>query len=394
MSSTTSRIHALDLVRGLALIMGIAFHAGLSFYPGQQVWVVMDSQRAEGIAWTGYWLHMFRMTTFFLMAGYFGHMVYHRRGAGFFIRSRLKRIALPMVAFWFPLLVAMGTAMGWGFSKQYGIPMDQLPPPPPLTAETFPLTHLWFLYLLLVFYVVMLVARLPLALLDRNGTLRQSVSSLISKLLGSPLLVLLLSLPVAASLLMHEGWVEWFGVPTPDIGFVPNTPALVTYGLAFWLGWVLQRENHGLIRLSKLYLPYLAVALALTVGALYILYGMERTSPQLEGNDKLIYTGLYALAIWFWTFGFIGLALRFFNRRGPVARYIADSSYWLYLIHLPIIMAMQVWMLDWSWPAYAKYAFILGTSIPVMLLSYQIMVRHTIIGNLLNGPRKKKEASS
>ena len=82
--------------------------------------------------------------------------------------------------------------------------------------------------------------------------------------------------------------------------------------------------------------------------------------------------------------------MRLFSQKSAVARYIADSSYWLYLIHLPIVMAMQVWVLDWSWPAYAKYAFILGTSVPVMLLSYQVLVRYTFIGSLLNGPRKKE----
>lgn len=390
MPSTTSRIHALDLVRGLALLLGIAFHAGLSFYPGEQVWIVMDSQRSEQIAWAGFWLHIFRMTTFFLLAGYFGHMVFHRKGALTFIGSRLKRIAVPLIVFWFPTLIAIGMVMGWGVSKQYGIPMDQLPPPPPLTAKTFPLTHLWFLYLLLGFYAVMLIARLPVALFDRGQSFRNGVSRVLTRLLGSPLLILLLAIPVGVSFHFKPDWVEWWGVPTPDIGFVPNTPALVTYGLGFWLGWMLQREDHPFLRLTGWWHVYLIAALGLTAAALYLLGGQPGTRPMLEGQERMLFTALYALSIWLWTFGLIGMAVKFFSRKSAVARYIADSSYWLYLIHLPIIMAMQVWMLDWSWPAYAKYGFILGTSVPVMLLSYQLLVRHSFIGNLLNGPRKKQ----
>ena len=161
-------------------------------------------------------------------------------------------------------------------------------------------------------------------------------------------------------------------------------------GLGFWLGWLLQRDHHPYLRLSKWWLPNLALASGLTAFALYLLGGQPTTQPALEGADRLVFAGAYALAVWFWTFGLIGLAVKFFSRNSKVTRYLADSSYWLYIIHLPIIMAMQVWMYDWDWSAEAKYAFILGTSIPVMLLSYQLMVRHTFIGQMLNGPRNKK----
>ncbi|MEM9234248.1 MAG: acyltransferase, partial [Pseudomonadota bacterium] len=355
--------------------------------------IVMDNQRSQEIAWLGFSLHIFRMTTFFLLAGYFGHMVFHRNGALTFIKSRLKRIALPLLIFWFPMIVSLGMIAGWGISKQYGIPFESLPPPPPLTVEAFPLTHLWFLYLLLVFYAAMLILRLPVAVIDRGQKIRGAVSNALTRQLGSPLLPLLLAIPVALSLLIQPEWVEWFGVPTPDFGFMPQSPALVTYGIGFWLGWVLHRQDHCFLRLTKIWLPYLGLATACTIGALYLLEWQPRTAPFLEGNEKILFAALYALSVWLWTFGLIGLAMWFFTRRGPVARYIADSSYWLYLIHLPIVMAMQVWVLDWSWPALAKYGFILGTSVPVMLLSYQVLVRHTFVGSLLNSPRKKKVSS-
>ena len=40
--------------------------------------------------------HVFRMTTFFLVAGFFAHMSFHRRGVTAFIGDRLKRIAMPL----------------------------------------------------------------------------------------------------------------------------------------------------------------------------------------------------------------------------------------------------------------------------------------------------------
>ncbi len=59
----------------------------------------------------------------------------------------------------------------------------------------------------------------------------------------------------------------------------------------------------------------------------------------------------YALAIWTTSFAAIGVALRFLSGFSPARRYLADASYWIYLIHLPIVMALQVAVsnLDWPW---------------------------------------------
>ena len=64
-------------------------------------------------------------------------------------------------------------------------------------------------------------------------------------------------------------------------------------------------------------------------------------------------------------------------------RYIADASYWLYLI----VMALQVMVsrFDWPWPA--KFAAILAIGFPVMFASYQFLVRYSFIGAMLNGRR-------
>ena len=98
----------------------------------------------------------------------------------------------------------------------------------------------------------------------------------------------------------------------------------------------------------------------------------------------------YALAIWTTTFAVIGLALRFLSGFSASRRYIADASYWIYLIHLPIVAALQVVIspLDWPWPV--KFATILLVALPVMLASYQLFVRYSFIGAVLNGRRVRQ----
>ena len=99
----------------------------------------------------------------------------------------------------------------------------------------------------------------------------------------------------------------------------------------------------------------------------------------------------YALAIWTASFAVIGLALRFLSGYSRARRYLADASYWLYIIHLPLVMALQVALsqLDWPWPV--KLATILLIAVPLMLASYQLLVRHTLIGVVLNGRRMRSD---
>lgn len=98
----------------------------------------------------------------------------------------------------------------------------------------------------------------------------------------------------------------------------------------------------------------------------------------------------YALATWTATFAVIGVALRFWSGFSAKRLYIADASYWLYLIHLPIVMALQVMVstLDWPWPV--KFATILLIAFPVMFASYQVLVRYRVLGAVLNGRRMQK----
>ena len=145
------RYHALDAVRGGVLVLGVFFHATLSFLPGDQMWLVMDASRSTELSVLFFTLHIFRMTVFFVLAGFFGRLLLERLGVGAFVMNRVKRIATPLVMFWPLVLTAFIATLIWAAAQANGGTVPDGPPPPPLTAETFPLLHLWFLYVLLIF---------------------------------------------------------------------------------------------------------------------------------------------------------------------------------------------------------------------------------------------------
>jgi ABC-type multidrug transport system ATPase subunit len=81
------------------------------------------------------------------------------------------------------------------------------------------------------------------------------------------------------------------------------------------------------------------------------------------------------------------VATRFMSRDSATVRYVADASYWIYLVHLPIVAAFQVIVgqLPWHWSL--KFPLVLAASFSVLFLSYRYLVRSTFIGYMLNGRR-------
>jgi surface polysaccharide O-acyltransferase-like enzyme len=145
---TQDRLHALDALRAFALFLGIYFHASLSFMPGLDEWVVTDTSTSPAIWIVSGFSHLFRMSLFFFIAGYFARLVFHRKGFSYFVRDRAKRIGLPLLMFLPVMIPLLGLIWQWGAEQGH----KPIVAPPPLSVRNFPLTHLWFLYYLLWMY--------------------------------------------------------------------------------------------------------------------------------------------------------------------------------------------------------------------------------------------------
>jgi glucan biosynthesis protein C len=385
------RLHALDAVRGFALLLGIVFHATISFVPAPaKIWVVEDSHRSTALAVLFFATHVFRMTTFFLIAGFFAHMSFHRRGATAFVLDRLKRVALPLLVGW-PLIFAAIFAIAiWVAVSTNGGHLPTTPPLPWPTFPQFPLTHLWFLYVLLEFYAAILILRTGVALIDRTGRIRLGVDRLVGLVTRSPVAPVVLAVPIGVAFVVDPTWLMWFGVQTPDSSFVTNLQASVGFGVAFGFGWLLHRQMELIQMLERRWVLNLFLAIGLITTTLAITGVTPELTPSKDYATTLAGAACYAMATWTATFAVIGLALRFLSGFSPARRYIADASYWLYLVHLPIVMVLQVTAsrLDWPWPA--KFVAILMIAFPLMFASYQFLVRYSFIGAVLNGRRIRR----
>ncbi|KFN44427.1 acyltransferase family protein [Arenimonas oryziterrae] len=384
------RLHGLDALRGFALLLGVIFHATMSFLPGPQIWFVRDADPSVTLGLLFFVTHLFRMTTFFLIAGFFAHMSFHRLGTNAFVRDRLKRIGLPLVVGW-PLVFGsiLVVIIGSAIAANAGAPPPHAPPPPAFTPSSFPLTHLWFLYVLLIFYAISLLGRRVIRALDRQGRFVAWTDRMLRSMLG-PWAAVVLAIPLVVTLMLRAHWLPWFGIPTPDQSLYPNAVALFGYGTAFVFGWLLHRQGSLLAIIEKYWRPNLCLAL-LATGSCLALTGLRPSlalAPDLL--TKLACAVSYALASWSWTLAVVGAALRHLSAYSAMRRYVADASYWIYLVHLPLLMALQSLAAGLPWAWWLKFPMILIVAFALMFASYHGCVRHTFVGAVLNGRRKPR----
>jgi len=381
----TERLHGLDGLRGAALLLGVVLHAALSFFPAQ-IWIVADDQKSVWASGLFFVIHLFRMGSFFLIAGLFAHMMLKRRGVMGFIKDRMVRIAGPLAAFWGPVLAGIVAVLIWNASLM-GLTAADAPPPPKYDWTNIPLTHLWFLWVLLWFYAALVIGQAVVARLDRAGRLARGLDRLAGGLIA-PWGPLVLGAPLAVALWFEPNWIAFFGIPTPDAGLVPETSALIGFGLAFGVGALLDRRRDLLKRMEVWAPVWLGLALGAGTTALMLSGGPTPVlTPMTDPAAKAMTAAAFGVATYASMFAVVGLALRFWSGHSALRRYLADASYWIYILHLPLVMAAQVVVKDWPlvWPV--KLAIVVVGVMAVCLASYELTVRHGFMGRWLNGRR-------
>jgi peptidoglycan/LPS O-acetylase OafA/YrhL len=202
---------------------------------------------------------------------------------------------------------------------------------------------------------------------------------------ATPAAAPILAAPLAWVFATQAVWFARGGIPTPDTGFVPNLTAVIGFGTAFGFGWLLQRQPALLGNVQRMWWVNLVVAVGLTGGCLALLGDSNGFLPFPAGGTRTALAVCYAVATWSWTLGLTGAALRFLNRERATIRYVADASYWIYLMHLPVVMALQVWVFALPLPALAKWAIVVCGAFLILIASYHLLVRHSWLGRWLNG---------
>jgi peptidoglycan/LPS O-acetylase OafA/YrhL len=374
-----SRYHSLDALRGAMMLLGIYLHATAA-YSRYGNWPWKDGSTTGLFDVSLGLIHVFRMPVFYCIAGFFGALLIEQRGAAGFLRNRAVRILLPFTVGWavlFPLVAGIATT-AMNLDDPAAIPGKYLQfySSGEVLRHLDPM-HLWFLEYLLVFYAIAL-ATLPLArrLPGVVAGIDRVFRAIVSSALG-PLLLAAIVFPVLC--LMEEGAL---GDPS---GFVPEVKILLTYFLFFVFGWLLYR-NQAFPRLGRA-AAFVGFGLASALLGFFFIW----KSRQPGGPQTLAWflwsAWFLGLSMWLFTFGFTGMCFRLLERPVTWIRYVSDSSYWLYLAHMPVLLVFQIAVAGTGWPPVLKALVVLAASVLTLLASYHVFVRFTWIGVILNGRR-------
>ncbi len=168
--------------------------------------------------------------------------------------------------------------------------------------------------------------------------------------------------------------------PDTSLGLLPRPHVLAFYACFYFFGaatFAAEGLETRLGRHWKLLLPAAVVLLVAGVATI---------------NDRLLAIVLQPAYAWTMSLGLIGLFSRFLSRPSPAVSWLADASYWMYLVHVPLVMLVQMLVRPWPLPAEGKFLLVMAMVTPVLLASYRWCVRFTAIGGLLNGPRARPTA--
>ena len=377
-STSPHRLHALDNLRALMMWLGIVLHVALIYTiePTPLPW--RDPQRTVVADIVTAVIHTFRMPAFFILAGFFVMMLLQTRGAKGMAEHRLLRLGAPFVVFWLPVSMVSGLLAALYTHRMahgtWGIDISLVNPPPGVPRGPNTL-HLWFLWMLLWFSL----ATAALARFEGLHPQFTAAGAFLRRMAGAWWGLLVLALPMAAA-----DWPYPRGLLIASGLFLPPFSEWLHNGIFFVFGLALYCERCELFaRWEQHWWVFAVAGLAafLTTGAL-----IQR---QAQPSDIAYVLGC---ASWLWSFAAIGLALRFMATRNRVLAYMADSSYWVYLVHLPCTIGFGLLLYGAPLPALLKIALNIAATTAVCLATYELWVRTTWVGQLLNGKRMPRRS--
>jgi hypothetical protein len=250
---------------------------------------------------------------------------------------------------------------------------------PAIQAELWGPVHLWFLQYLLLYAVLFWVWQR----LQWRAAATRALARAMTRCVASSWRPLWCALPTALVIAANPEVVI-----THHNRFVPEPFEFLHYGIYFAWGVALYRVDATMTRFVGAGWSCLAVSFALIVAAQVLLRQFFAGTLSATGNITLALA--FALFAWFSIFGFFGVFQSLFARQRTALQYVADAAYWIYLIHLPLVAALQIALAPLPAPVVLKCALVIGLATGVCLWSYERWVRYGRIGAVLNGRRVRR----
>jgi acyltransferase-like protein len=353
------RIHYLDWLKVLIVYGIFVFHVSLVFAFG--TWLVSNRERSLALSAFAGFCFPWGIPAMFLIAGADAWFGLRSQSAAEFVKGRIQRLLVPMVAG----MIVLSPLQRFVTSQNPPPPLSPLWPFYVASFEHFhvDLLHLWFLGYLFGISL----ACLPLLLGLRGATGARATSALVAvaNRRGG---LLLLGAPLYASQLVlrpffpaYQSWAD-----------------VATYTVIFMWGAVLfsDRRFEAAIRQE--------IGPALTMGVVSAL-GMGLIIAGSASQSSLAYSLLWSLDIWSWLLAVLYLGIRWLNVPNPVMAYAQESVLPFYVVHHPVVLVIASFVVTWSLGVWPKFFVILLVAFSLTIAIYEFGVRRWTITRMAFG---------
>ncbi len=332
----SQRRHHLDAIRVSAILLLIPYHAARYVQKGDG-----DPRVVDAVVW---FVHTWHMPLFFAISGFLAASALRRSTAALQVRARFRRLGLPLFVGMLTVVplanfFVIGAAALWPRK-------GALPPKRELDlANVFSFTprHLWFISYLLI--VSLLAIGLWLAI-QRAPKFGAALHRGFGLLMRSWWAVPVLASISAAILFTKTGWVAG---GSESNSLIPTPTLFAYFGFFFFFGWLLSAQSDLVEGLKRGAWLRLVAGGLIAVPAFLLFYdngdftGNVGTPGLLAEIDALRLYGLFTVGIvcWLTLFGIWGVLARYVRKESRVLRYLSDASFWIYLVHIPFLVALQ-----------------------------------------------------
>ena len=305
----------------------------------------------------------FRMGGFFAISGFLTGVIASRRDRHAWIQKRLARLIPPLVTgilITVPSMALLARGAGQGFA---------------LTGPTlFQWFHLWFLLALIVY--------LPVASWLAFGPACDRFCEIFIRLgraAGSLQLAVISALSLACFALLTIGAELTAAIPYADATVLKTLPLILCYAPIYALG-ILFGRNQAFCK------ECLAPRWSLC-GAILVLVAVDLILGRLAAFDgspaRIVIDGFARAALPLaGSFLILRSAIGMREVPGWVAR-LSEASMTIYIVHLPLVVALQHFTRELQLDPYSRYAFVVLTAGLLSFAFHNLAVRRSATLRLL-----------
>ena len=355
----TARLGWVDAIRAFLAILVVVHHAGQP-YGGDGVWPVQEDARSDVLGVFFPVNAAFFMGLFFLLAASFIPASFDRKGTGAFLRDRVTRLGIPL------LIVGLGVFGLIAYLDYRGaggiVPLWSFYVRDYIGGPQVDLGHLWFVAHLLVYTCAY-------ALWRRISGQRSPVAGRADRLPGHRA-ILTYALALAAVTYVVRLWYpidRWERV----LGIIPAEVAHVPQYLSLFIIGLVAAHHDWLRRLpAATGMTWLGIGLgAAALRYAYSLWPTERLPRIIAqgGSDwrSLAWSTWEAFICVGLCVGLLVLARERFAQPGRVVRMLGESSFAIYIVHVFVLVAVQMPLVDVAIPPLAKFAIVSIAGVPL-----------------------------